>query len=191
MEKLMDKMDKKEKIILSAMKLLIDNDVQATPMSAIAKAADTGMGTIYNYFTTKEELINAIYLYLKEDEFKSLQGPFKDESIKRQFDHCYGTMMTYLIKYPLHFRFMDQFHSSPIITAETKAEGLKTVRPFISLLEKGQEQGILKQMDLAQLLSFISGGLMGFVRWVHANHIPVTNTLLDNQLRIAWDAVKQ
>jgi len=34
-------------------------------MSAIAKAANTGMGTIYNYFTTKEELINSIYLYIK------------------------------------------------------------------------------------------------------------------------------
>ena len=187
MEKLMDK---KEKIILTAMKLLIDNDVQATPMSAIAKAADTGMGTIYNYFTTKEELINAIYIYLKEDEFKSLQS-FKDESIKRRFDHVYGTMMAYLIKYPLHFRFMDQFHNSPIITAETRAKGLKTVEPFISLIKKGQEQGILKQMGFDELMYFISGGLMGFIRWVHANHIPVTKTLLDNQMRIAWDAVKQ
>ena len=184
-------MEKKEKIILTAMKLLTDNDVQATPMSAIAKAADTGMGTIYNYFTTKEELINAIYLYLKEEEFKSMEPPFKDESIKRRFDHFYGTLMAYFIKDPLHFRFMDQFRNSPIITPETRAEGLRTMRPFISLIEKGQEQGILKQMCVDELLYFITGGLMGFLRWVHANQIPVTKTLLDNQMRMAWDAVKQ
>jgi AcrR family transcriptional regulator len=45
--------DKKEQIIKAAMKLLTERGVQATPMSAIAKAANTGMGTIYNYFATK------------------------------------------------------------------------------------------------------------------------------------------
>jgi AcrR family transcriptional regulator len=41
---------------MAAMKLLVDRGIQATPMSAIAKAAGTGMGTIYNYFATKEDL---------------------------------------------------------------------------------------------------------------------------------------
>jgi TetR/AcrR family transcriptional regulator, repressor of fatR-cypB operon len=56
--------DKKLQIIHAAMKLLIANGVQATPMSAIAREANTGMGTIYNYYATKEELINAIYIFI-------------------------------------------------------------------------------------------------------------------------------
>ena len=47
------------------MTLLIENGVQGTPMSAIAKEANTGMGTIYNYFPTKEDLINSTYIYIK------------------------------------------------------------------------------------------------------------------------------
>lgn len=173
------------------MQLLSDNGVQATPMSAIAKAANTGMGTIYNYFATKEELINAIYLYIKHDEIQTLMLPFTDVSIKRQFDHYYGALVMYFINHPLHFRFMDQFHISPIITAATKEEGLKAIEGFVNLLKKGQEQGILKTIDFNELMHFLNGGLMGFVRWVNGENIPVTRTMLDNQLRIAWDAVKQ
>ena len=184
-------MEKRERIIQSAMKLLIDNGVQATPMSAIAKAADTGMGTIYNYFATKEELINAIYLYIKQDEVNFLNAPFTDESVKRRFDHFYGAFILYFIKHPLHFRFMDQFHNSPILTSDTKEEGMKTIETFLSFISKGQEQGILKQIGFDELMSFLNGGLMGFVRWVLMGHISVDKTLLDNQLRIAWDAVKQ
>jgi AcrR family transcriptional regulator len=173
------------------MKLFIDNGVQGTPMSAIAKAADTGMGTIYNYFTTKEDLINAIYLYIKQDEHKWLKLPFTDEPVKRRFDHYFRTLILYFVKHPVHFGFMDQFHNSPILTPETKADGLKTIEPLIVLMTMGQEQGILKQIDFYELLYFINGGLMGFIRWVLREAVPLNQAMLDNQLRIAWDAAKE
>jgi len=69
------------------MTLLIEHGVQGTPMSLVAKEANTGMGTIYNYFPAKEDLINAIYIYIKQDELKSVTGPLADESIKKQFEH--------------------------------------------------------------------------------------------------------
>lgn len=173
------------------MELLIEHGVQATPMSAIAKRAGTGMGTIYNYFTTKEELINAIYLYIKEDEVRVLLKPFTDESIKRQFDHFYGTLVQYLISNPLHFGFMDQFHNSPLLTPDTREAGMRAIAPVFDLMAKGQEQGIIKNIQAEELLEFLNGGLMGFVRWVLRNDKKLDKKMLDNQLRIAWDAVKQ
>jgi TetR/AcrR family transcriptional regulator, repressor of fatR-cypB operon len=183
--------EKKEKIIKAAMQLLTDNGVQATPMSAIANAAGTGMGTIYNYFATKEELINAIYLYIKQDETDKLKTPSTNAPIKHGFDHFYETLIRYFIAHPLHFRFMDQFSSSPILTQATKEEGMKVMETMVTLMAKGQEQGILKQIPLNELFHFLNGGLMGFVRWVVTDKIPVTKTLLDHQLRMAWDTVKQ
>ena len=173
------------------MKLLTENGVQATPMSAIAKEAGTGMGTIYNYYATKEELINAIYLFIKEDEVKQIMRPFAEESIKKQFDHFYGAMIRYLLDNPLHFRFMDQFHNSPIILETSREEGAKSFSPILQLLLKGQEQGIVKGIGFEELLQFLNGGVMGFVRWIHTSGKQLTQTLIDNQLRIAWDAIKQ
>ena len=55
-------MTKKENILSAALSLLTQKGVHNTPMSAIAKSAGTGMGTIYNYFPNKELLINEISL---------------------------------------------------------------------------------------------------------------------------------
>lgn len=183
--------DKKVQIIYAAMKLLTENGVQATPMSAIAKAAGTGMGTIYNYFPTKEDLINAIYLYIKQDELKVLRVPMEDMSVKKQFDHYCGGLTRYMITHTDHFWFMDQFHNSPILLPETKEEGMKVLCPIIDLIVKGQEQGIIKQIGIDELLQFLNGGLMSFVRWVIGSGKQLSNELLNNQLRIAWDAIKQ
>jgi hypothetical protein len=41
------------------------------------------------------------------------------------------------------------------------------------------------------MMQFINGGLMAFVRWLVISGKPLTPAMLDNQLRIAWDAIKE
>lgn len=175
----------------AALKLLVEHGTQATPMSAIARAAHTGMGTIYHYFATKEALINAIYVFVKQEQVRAIMTPPAEASVKRRFDYYYLGMMTYLIAQPDHFRFMNQYYNSPILTADTRAKGLVAVAPIAELLTSGQAQGIVKDIGLEELLEFLYGGIMGFVRWIVLGGKAPSQGLFDNQLRIAWDAVKQ
>lgn len=183
--------DKKEQIIKAAMKLLIENGVQGAPMSAIAKAANAGMGTIYNYFPTKEDLINGIYIYIKQDEARSVTAPYENDSIKKQFEHFHKVLIKYMIGHPLHFWFMEQFSSSPIIDDATRDEGMRVFAHYTAILKHGQQQGIIKSINLEELLQFIHGGLKGFIRWILLSGKPLTPQLLDNQLRISWDSIKE
>ena len=184
-------MDKETQIIRAALKLLIEHGTQATPMSAIARAAHTGMGTIYHYFATKEALINAIYVFVKQEQLRAVAAPPVEASVKRRFDHYYLGLITYLIAQPDYFRFMNQYDSSPILTAETHAEGFRVFGPVVELLTAGQEQGIVKDVDLNQLLAFLYSGILGFVRWSVQGEKPTSQAVLQNQLRLAWDAIKQ
>ena len=59
-------MGKKEDILNTTLTLVIANGIHNTPMSLIAEEAGVGMGTIYNYFASKEVLINALYLKLRK-----------------------------------------------------------------------------------------------------------------------------
>lgn len=174
------------------MRLLTERGVQATPMSAIAKAANTGMGTIYNYFATKEELINAIYLYIKRSEIhlvaKALES---DSSLKSRFFSFYTAFISFYFKYPESFAFMDQFHSSPIITQSTRDAGQADFMPVISLIQQGQQDGIIKNMDLDALLHFLAGTITTYVRWVKGSGKDNDQALVDQQLRLVWDAIKE
>ena len=89
-------MNKKESILKSALQLLTENGVHNTPMSAIAKAAGTGMGTIYNYFKNKDELINALYLYIKEKENSVFIAFDKNQPVKTQFEDYYSNFIIFL-----------------------------------------------------------------------------------------------
>ena len=53
-------MNKRANILKSALKLFVEQGEQTTSMKWIAKEANCGIGTMYNYFSSKEELINVI-----------------------------------------------------------------------------------------------------------------------------------
>lgn len=182
---------KKEKILIAAMKLLVENGIQATPMSAIAKAAGTGMGTIYNYFPTKEDLINAIYLHIKTFEIaQTLKSLDQSSSLKAQFLAFYMAFINFYLKHPESFAFMAQMQNAPIITEATKAQGKTAFTPVFELIKQGQREGIIKDIEMESILYFLAGTINTFVRWILEMPAKSRKQKMEDQLRLVWDAVK-
>ncbi|TXF90611.1 TetR/AcrR family transcriptional regulator [Neolewinella aurantiaca] len=181
---------KRKNILDAAVKLLATNGLHATPMSAIAKAAGTGMGTIYNYFGTKEILINAIYVDIKQQQESLIPGFNPEESVKEQFERYYLTVTNFYLEHPGYYRVMDQLRGSPIITAESKLLGEKGIQPVIALLQQGQQEGLIKDFSMDELLQFISGTILAHLGW-QLNSPGRNPSSLSNQLKMVWDAVKK
>lgn len=175
----------------AALKLLVENGLHASPMSAIAKAAGTGMGTIYNYFPNKELLINSIYMDIKGKEERIISTLEKGLPIKTQFENYYTSIVDFFLEHPLYFKFMDQFQASPIITEETRLDGLKALKPIVKLVEEGQQGRIIKDIEKDEILQFLGGTIMSYLR-KHACSEGAENKIsFSNQLRMVWDAIKE
>jgi len=182
-------MTKKDSILLAALQLLAERGVHNTPMSVVAKVAGTGMGTIYNYFPTKEVLINDIYIYIKQQEL-SMFAPFKkDMAVKIQFEQYFKSIIIFFRKNPLYFMFMEQLQASPIITNDSKNSGLTAVKSVYDLIEKGKLDGIIKDIDTAELIQFVGGAVFSFLR-NNSTKVTITENLTNNHIKMAWDAIK-
>jgi AcrR family transcriptional regulator len=71
------KIENRLKIINIAVEIIPEKGFKATTMKAIAKAANIGEATIYNYFPTKEAILFAYYehqLQICAERLKSIQG---------------------------------------------------------------------------------------------------------------------
>ena len=182
-------MNKKEAILESALELLVVNGVHATPMSVIAKHAGTGMGTIYNYFETKEILINAVYVDIKKEEKKLLLHIPQDKSIKVQFEYCYSTMVNFFCENQSYFLFLEQLSSSPLISEESIKEGYEAMLPVIEIIKRGQQEGIIKDINIEELLQFIGASLFGNLRWIFSQSNK-SSLCKNNQFPLVWDAIR-
>jgi len=182
--------NKKEQILKAALKLLTEKGVHATPVSAIAKEAGTGMGTIYNYFPTKEDLINALYVSIKHEEQEALVKVQADLPIKTQFEAYYSSAVQFFIDSPVFFEFMQQLQFSPIITEESKAAGYAAIEVVFELIELGKQQRIIKDLPTIELMQFVGGTVSAYLRY-HFDHEQVEASSLHNQLKLVWDAIKE
>lgn len=186
-------MSKRDSILLTALKLLVANGIHATPVSLIAREAGTGMGTIYNYFESKEVLINAIYVQIKEQEKAALDAVFEQElPVKVQFEKYFHAAIGFFVDSPDYFRFMDQVQASPIITPESRNKGLDAIVDVFALIRKGKTEQIIKDIPDEEILQFTGGAMLGYLRWLNreGNEHKLASTL-PNQVRMVWDAIKQ
>ncbi|MFK7799006.1 MAG: TetR/AcrR family transcriptional regulator [Aureispira sp.] len=181
-------MNKKQTILTAALNLLTRQGIHATPMSAIAKEAGTGMGTIYNYFPNKEALINAIYIQIKQEEKCLMQVSEEGMNLRAQFEHYYKNGVQFFMEHPSYFHFMEQVQASPIITPESRAVGYEVMHKVIVLVEQGQKEGIIKKMPVAQLMPFVGGTMLSYLRLHFQERTQASS--LHAHLQLVWDAIK-
>jgi len=63
--------DKREKIIDTAIRLIIEEGINV-PTAKIAKESGVSNGTLFNYFETKQNLIDTIFLSIKEEVYQCM-----------------------------------------------------------------------------------------------------------------------
>lgn len=182
-------MTKKEVIKKAALELLAEQGVHATPMSAIAKKAGTGMGTIYNYFPNKENLINHLYVCIKNEERTIFKGYNSEQSLKKQFENYYKNTVDFFIDNRSYFHFIEQLQASPIITQESKRVGYNAIASVLELIENGKREKQIKRIDTEELMNFIGGTILSFLRLHHQDDTRVMPSL-KNHLDMVWDAIK-
>ncbi|MEM8856759.1 MAG: TetR/AcrR family transcriptional regulator [Chloroflexota bacterium] len=182
---------KKDIILDAALDLFVDHDIQATAMSKIAKKANTGMGTIYNYFESKDVLLEEIYLRsrrkLKQAIFNSFPA---DGSYQERFFHVWRMLCQYFITHPKEFMFGERLMVSPYYTPALRDENATLWVPIEEMFFEAREQGAIKDIPLELFLPMVGGAFGAVVK----NHIAGIHELdaeaIEFVINNFWDSVK-
>jgi AcrR family transcriptional regulator len=99
-----------------AIEMIVKEGFHGLSMQKLAKAANISASTIYVYFDSREDMLNKLFFYV-EDIFT--KESLKDFDPKMNFEEGlwlqWKNRYRHILKYPLHFRFSEQFRNSPLI----------------------------------------------------------------------------
>ncbi len=187
---------KKEDIYETTLRLIVEQGVHATPMSQIAKEAGTGVGTIYNYFPTKENLIRELYARTRQHNMKFIadEMPAEKSAAKQRFHTYVRRFMEYSMLYPREFLFLEALYNSTIIDPDTR----RSVNPYehedsTGVFAEAQKQNLIKESvsGLPVIQYFLSGCVTAVAKY-HLNHkIPIDQDTIRWVAQAAWDAIKK
>jgi AcrR family transcriptional regulator len=159
-------------------------------IAQIASAAKVGIGTVYRYFSSKEDIVQQIWIMQKSEESAYIFQHYRPQgTIREQFDFLWGKVIRYFLEHPLEFQFSYQFAASPILTREIHEIAMKDFLQFDELFETGIKQNLFKPLTARRLRLFTFSTINGWIVWALDEHMSIDDLTIAMFLQMSWDSI--
>jgi AcrR family transcriptional regulator len=183
--------DKQTAILEATLELVAARGFHGTPMSQVAKKSGVAVGTIYQYFPGKEDLISTLYLEVKRRLAQATRAVYSPEDpVHEGFLEIFGTVVRYCVAHPRELSFAEQCENSPLITPEAKAEGLSLAEPVQAFFRRARVENLVKSLPDEVLGAIVAGAVISLAKLHLAAGSPVSDEALAAELEAVWDAIK-
>ena len=184
--------NKIDQIFEAGLRLITREGLAGLTMAKLAKEARLATGTLYIYFTSKEELLNKLNKKLQQES-----GPLFMEGYSPEEDFINGLKKVWVnyIKYRIENYeksvFMEQYYRSPYISPKEMvlAESLK--KPFYQMIRRGKNEGLVRK-DLDDEMLFLA--MQGFIRELADEHVAgvykMDQKRIDQAFQLSWVSMK-
>ncbi|MFN8299766.1 MAG: TetR/AcrR family transcriptional regulator [Chitinophagales bacterium] len=190
--KISDKQSDKRKAIMDAsLKLFCEKCFQDTSTASISQAANVGTGTLFCYFSSKEELVNALYLEAKEELAAFVaEGVWEQNTFKARLKHIFERRIAWYRANREKIKFMGQYHSSSLITKITREKALLSSNALNEVVIKALEDGEVHSHSADLFTALISGYVHQSALYVAENAPEADlNKWQDEAFQVLWKGV--
>lgn len=165
-----EKLFKKHEILNASIRLFATKGFDKTTLDEIAAAAEFGKGTIYNYFSSKEEIFVAIMEYITGKYFSMLANKMNTTvTLKDLIRSMTETIYEYYSKNPEQFVLMQRIRNlslsfNPVEKSKTLRGNFEKIdKLYGERIRKAIESNEIKNMDVEKLKMLMQSMFFGFL----------------------------
>jgi AcrR family transcriptional regulator len=141
--------DKRNAILSAATQVFAERGLIA-PTAAITSAAGIAEGSLFTYFKTKDDLINALYRELKLELADSMMSGFpRKQSVRHRLEHVWNGYVQWGVANPNQQKVLRQIQVWGGLTEESKQAGFAPFTEIQRMTEDALTQGIYKDVPQA------------------------------------------
>ena len=123
--------DKRNAILDAATRVFAERGLTAAPTSEISKRARIAEGTLFTYFKTKDDLINALYREIKLELADAMMSGFpRRKSVRTRLQHVWDGYVNWGVTNPDQRRVLAQLNASGMLSKESLEAGSA---PFVEM----------------------------------------------------------
>ncbi len=137
--------DKRNALLLAAEQVFAQRGLAAAPTSAISKQAGVAEGTLFTYFRTKDELVNALYRSIKLDLAEALMSRFPRQGpVRDRLEYLWNAFVDWGVANPQRLNVLDQLSVADTVSDESKAVGYEPFAEIETLAQHSIKTGVLQ-----------------------------------------------
>ena len=147
--------DKRNAILEAATRVFAKRGLTAAPTSEISKQAGIAEGTLFTYFETKDDLINALYRELKLELADAMMSGFpRKKSVRIRLRHVWDRYVSWGVANPDQRKVLAQLTVSEVLSKESRAAAGAPFVEFQTTIRDAIEQRVFR----SDLPAEIAGG---------------------------------
>lgn len=183
--------DKRTAIMEAALKLFTERGFHGTSTAQISKEAGVATGTLFNYFPTKEDLINSLYFEVKGRLSRSMGTGIEIEStFQERLRRLWSNSINWGVDDQEEFLFVGQFCSSPYITKYTREEVMKEYIFLHNLVNEGIKTGEIKDFSPELTIAMFYQGSRAVVSLILDSNVALDkDKLIEKGFQIIWNGL--
>ncbi len=186
--------DKIDRIIKAATLLFAQKGFYGTAVPEVSRAANVAAGTIYRYFSDKDDLANAVFQSSKLKLKAYLeQGVFDDAnaSIEAQFGLAWDNLCKFALDNPQDCTFLELHDHSKYLDRQSKRIERSVIAPFILYLSMGRKAGVIKDLPAIMLVAMVWGVFVGLFKADTQGYQRITPTVVADAKELCWQLISK
>lgn len=161
--------DKKIQLLEAAIRLFAEDGV-GVPTSKIAKEAGVSNGTLFNYFETKQSLIDEVYFYIKQNIAstltKDIHAEMDVEEMLRLIWHVY---IDWALTHDRSHKVVELLKSSQVLSSEVLKESESLLLAAFEVLERGIEAKRVIDVPMPLFCEIVGAQMDATIRYILNN----------------------
>jgi AcrR family transcriptional regulator len=183
--------EKRDKLLRAALELFVANGVQHTSTAEIARAAGTAAGTLFLYFSTKQDLINELVLMISKEEadhIHSLLDPTR--SVRDTFFTIWAGSIRWLLDHLAAYQYSQQIRDSGLISAAVAQETGRYFSFYYTTIQRGLEEGRIKPYPIDLIGSFLYQDIVAVMNYLRMQPDPARQEeSIQQGFALFWDGI--
>lgn len=181
---------RRQRLLDAALTLFAHRGYHGTSVPDVAKAAKVATGSVYNYFTDKNDLVNQVYReakrHLKSTLLDGLAEPNLEEpdAGERWFAELWRRLSAFAIAEPDAFRFLEMQDHVEYLDDESRALELSVLGPLFFAGKKLRDRSGGPSIDIA--IALLWGAFVGVVKAGRLGYLEVDEKKLAEAGVAAW-----
>jgi AcrR family transcriptional regulator len=150
--------DKRNAILEAATRVFAERGLTAAPTSEISKQAGVADGTLFTYFKTKDDLVNALYRETKLELADAMMSGFpRKKSVRTRLRHVWDGYVNWGMANPKQRKVLTQLQVSGMLSKESVEAGGAPFVEMQNMIRDAIEQHILRGDLPIELISKMLG----------------------------------
>ena len=182
--------DKRNAILDAATRIFAERGLTAAPTSEISKQAGVAEGTLFTYFKTKDDLINALYREIKLELADAMMSDFpRKKNVRTRLRHAWDRYVNWGIANSKQRKALAQLQVSEALTKESKDAGGAPFVEFQTMIRDAIEGRVFRNDLPAELISKSLAALVEATIDLTASNPSKANKYRDSGFQMFWAGI--